>query len=253
MTTKDSISEDYLESTKCKFLTDAMRYDRQALIIGSDNGRNIGARIANRLRKDGFATIEKNKSDLDIVNGIDPLTINHSDVLILANGYTHLDWIEDYPDQEIDRVIGDSLVGSIRAAKSFVNETINDPWKKYIIFIGSMAYISVLNGSSVYCAAKAGLAHFSKCIAWELAPKNYNVLCIHPSNTDGTPMTEETIKGLMRYRGIEREDAEKYWGASLPRKKWLQADDIGEVVSSFAGGKLDYLSGGQINLSGGQR
>ena len=76
---------------------------------------------------------------------------------------------------------------------------------------------------------------------------------INPSNTEGTPMTEETIKGLMRYRGLDREQAENYWGAILPKHKWLQPNEIADICSFFVSGKSNYMSGTQIDLSGGQR
>jgi len=171
----------------------------------------------------------------------------------LANGYTHLDWIENQPDKEIIESVFVNLSVSMLAAKHFVQNTINNPWPKYIVFIGSMAYRSVLNGSAPYCAAKAGLAHFARCIAYELAPKNYNVFCIHPSNTEGTPMTEKTIVDLQRYRNLTRDEAEQYWGHGLPRLNWLQSTDIAELVAFLVSGKADYLSGGNIDLTGGQR
>jgi ketoreductase len=116
-----------------------------------------------------------------------------------------------------------------------------------------MAYKAVLNGSSPYCAAKAGLAHFARCLAWELAPKAFDVFCVHPSNTKGTPMTEETIKGLMRYRGLDRKEAEAYWGAVLPKWQWLLPENIADLVSFLVSGKAEYLSGANLDMAGGQR
>ena len=66
-------------------------------------------------------------------------------------------------------------------------------------------------------------------------------------------MTEETIKGLMRYRYLTRSEAEEYWGASLPKERWLQPADIAETVAFLISGKADYLSGSNIEMAGGQR
>lgn len=250
MVNKEQISTTYLEETKAKYLNDN-KYPTNAFVVGSDKENNIGAMIAKHLKSKSWWVKEFDKRNWNTMQFA--LEGKELSALILANGSTHLDWIEDQPDKEIVDTIFNNLTTSIWATKYFIQATINNPWPKRIIFIGSMAYRSVLNGSSVYCAAKAGLAHFARCIAYELAPKNYNIFCIHPSNTEGTPMTQKTILELQRYRHLTLEQAEQYWGAGLPRDKWLQTTDIAEVVSFLLSGKADYMSGGNIDLTGGQR
>jgi len=145
------------------------------------------------------------------------------------------------------------LLSQIYLTKEFVRKTIDSKNKKQIFFIGSMAYKAVLNASAPYCAAKAGLAHFANCIAWELAPKNYDVYTLHPSNTEDTPMTKHTIESVARYRGISMEDAEKYWGSVLPKDRWLQKEDIANLVNYLINDESGYLSGCNLEMKGGQR
>jgi NAD(P)-dependent dehydrogenase (short-subunit alcohol dehydrogenase family) len=249
---KFKISQNYTEIAKQKYPANIKINGRKAIVIGSNRKTNIGHFISEKLKQDGFAVEELSKSSKDMSKSY--LTIGgDEDALILSNGYTHLDWIENFPEDELIRVINDTFIASIRASRQFINKTINSEHKKYIVFIGSMAYNRVLNGSSVYCAAKAGIAHFARCLAWELAPKGYNVIAIHPSNTENTPMTEATINGLMRFRGLTREEAEAYWGSILPKKEWLQPKEVSDIVSFFLSGDSDYMSGTQIELAGGQR
>ena len=221
-------------------------------MIGSDGLGNIGAHIARALGKTMPNVSEIDRPTMDLSKEDYPFVIN-DDVLVLANGHSYMDWIEDIPEDQIKRVLDDVLLCSIRMTQQFVKATIDSNHKKYIVFIGSMAYQGVLNGSSVYCAAKAGISHFMRCVAWELAPKGYSVFCVNPSNTEGTPMTEETILGLMRYRNISRSDAEQYWGAVLPKEQWLQPEEIADTVAFLVSGKADYLSGSNLNMAGGQR
>lgn len=248
---KEALSGSYIESMKGKHPAVPLT-THYTIIAGSDRKSNIGHAIASQLRKERHLVEEFCKDDHDL--GRERYNFSPSATsLVLANGRSYMDWIEKQSDEEIEEMLNDNLRGSIRAARDFVKATIHTPQRKNIIFIGSMAHKAVLNGSSVYCAAKAGLAHFSRCLAWELAPKGYNVFCVHPSNTEGTPMTEETIRGLMRYRELSREQAEQYWGASLPRHQWLQPQDLANLVSFLLSGKADYLSGADLNMGGGQR
>ncbi len=262
MSIKEAVSASYLDTMRARYGTLQLRpaFERRALVIGSDGETgetNIGAGIARWLRS--AADIETDEYDITTLDARDAMRVKVQvqdttpDLLVLANGESHLDWIEDMPEERMHAVLSNTLTASIVASHVFVQETLAHPWRKQIIFIGSMAHSAILNGSAVYCAAKAGLAHYARCLAWELAPKGYDVFTIHPSNTAGTPMTEATIQGLMRYRKLRREDAEAYWGAGKIRDEWLTPDDIGTLVCFLASGSAGYLCGTDLNLGGGAR
>lgn len=254
---KEEVSSHYLEQTKALAPQDYPSA-RRALVIGASHG-NIGAKIVEELRQgpEGFSAYGADEFECQV---LDPdavyRTIDRTkpDTLVLAQAVNELNWIED--QVSIAMQVNTILTGSITATQMFVNYTLHRPFLKTIIFIGSMAYKNVLNGSAPYCAAKAGLAHFARCAGWELTPKGYRVFCVHPSNVEGTPMTEATIQGLMDYRELSRDDAETYWGSVNLMPKWLQAIDVAAVVRYLAiskGTGLDFLTGTNIELSGGQR
>jgi NAD(P)-dependent dehydrogenase (short-subunit alcohol dehydrogenase family) len=232
--------------------------DRRALVVGSDHHHNIGDAIARTLASYGMKVHAPERDALDLRN-VEQFEafLRHGDpidTLILSNGYTHLDWIEDMPIEKTYTVVGDSLVASITATSTFARVTMNDEHRKVLVFIGSMAYRSVLNGSAAYCAAKAGLAHFAKCVAWELSPKGFDVFCVNPGNTVDTPMAEKTIQDLMRYRHLSRGAAEAYWGAVNPRGAWLTTDAIADLVGKLVSGSITpHLTGANLDLGGGVR
>lgn len=251
---KGAVSSSYMEWCKDVFVRgkDAPPEHRRIGVFGTDPG-NIGTAIAERLAGTGAdVTSMGNKQQCDLLSR-GSVDFSAFDSVVFANGFSRLDWIEDMPYGAIMQTIDDNMTASILGAQAFVKATMADPWKKQIVFIGSMAYNARLNASATYCAAKAGLTHFARCLAWELAPKNYDVFIVHPSNTLGTPMTEETIAGVQRYRAISREEAEAYWGAILPRAQWLLPEDIAETVAFLLSGKASYLSGANIDMAGGQR
>lgn len=229
---------------------------RQAVILGADEG-NIGDAILNRLAPSYDVRAYKHEmidaSRLGQAAHEGKVQLDDVDSLVLCNGFSHLDWIEEQPDKAIEEALWDNLAASVFATRDFVRYTMGQPWLKCIVYVGSMAYKSVLNASGPYCAAKAGLAHFASCMAWELAPKGYRVFIVHPSNTEGTPMTEKTIAGIQRYRGIARPEAEQYWGAVKAMPEWLQPRDIAAVVKWLLDGEADWLAGAQLDLGGGQR
>ncbi len=263
---KEALHNTYLELLKAAHAHKPQRDHRVALVIGSNSGDmfkddvlpNIGQAIAGELRQSAYVVHEPLAHELDVVlpgqmSGYLAGLHDIPDTLILSNGYTHMDWIEHYDAEEMYNVLHNNLGGSMVATSEFVASTINDPWRKHIVYIGSMAAKGVLNASAPYCAAKAGLNHFVKCMGWELTPKGYSVFIINPSNTAGTPMTEKTIQLIMHYRGLERDEAEAYWASINLMPRWLGPDDIAGVAKFLVSGHAAYASGTAIDLSGGQR
>ena len=142
-----------------------------------------------------------------------------------------------------------SLVGIIDANLSvpiaFVNELIAYSSIKSIVLIGSMAYRRILTGLSIYGAAKAGLAHFIKCAAFELAPKDIKIAGIFPTNIWGTKISQDLINQV----GEQHYDASR----RLPEK--LTVEKVAEYAVQLSDDllKFPYLTGSIIEFNGGER
>jgi len=263
MTTKEQVHSDYLA-----FLNQihgnkrSLPFNRKAIVIGSDRKENIGATIVLALKAVGqpfLCIIEPTIDELDVRSPeqVQDYMFRHSDfdTLILSHGVTELDWYEDVKFSTMQNIFNINLLGTAWAIKCFVNFTLARPYRKKIVVIGSMAYKNVLNASAVYCASKAGVSHLVRCLGWELTPKAFDIFCVHPSNVEGTPMTDHTIEEIMKYRNLTSiEEAEDYWGSINLMPRWLNADDIADVVRWLVTDHAaSYLSGQQIDLAGGQR
>jgi len=249
---KSEIHNSYMQEMKDLHAAKPIRKHRRILVTGAGREGSIGLSLAVSL---SYGNITRCfEGDIrDPANVRENLLRQEYDAIILCHGITHLDWIENSPVEKMKEIFDVNLFGTALIASEFVSLSIGSPFRKTIIIIGSMARSAVLNGSAAYCASKAGVAHLGKCLAWELAPKGYDVFVINPSNTADTPMTNDTIEGLMRYRNLSRAEAEAYWGASLPKANWLQKSDINELAAFLLSGKAEYLSGAQLDLAGGQR
>ncbi len=246
MNVKQSVSSAHLSALLEEHGSKPLPKLPRVLMTGTERAGSIGEAIA---RKFDFAESYVG----DVTQPIDRSQVTGRDTLIMCHGDVHLDWFEDAPLDRVKAIFDVNLFGSFNFAQTFVQETIDLPVRKRIVMIGSMAHRAVLNGSAAYCASKAGLAHLARCMAWELAPKGYDVYCVHPSNTLGAPMSEATIMGLMRYRSLTRDEAEAYWNDSPIRRNTLTPEDIAEAVKSLIDNKSGYLSGSQVELAGGLR
>ena len=242
---KESISKSYMDEQKKLHGEKKTPYDRVIAITGASRTGSIGESIYDA--NENSAKIYDENVILDHID-----FRGHTD-LIMCHGYTYMDWLEEMDNSEMERIINVNLIGSIRMIKQFVIDTIDAPYRKKIISIGSMAYKAVLNGSAAYCASKAGLNHYIRCAAWELAPKGYDVYCINPSNVLDAPMTRDTINHLMNYRELTMEEALEYWGANNPRMIFLTKAEIVCLVQHLLYTDKGYMSGAPIDLAGGQR
>lgn len=230
---------------------------KRNLLITGVSHNNIGETIANKLTKLEYfkvSTIDKYNQDFS-ESGWQQIFNDDTiiDTLILCHGFTRLDWIENQTTKSIEDMVGINLTSHMKLISEFTRKTMSKTYRKQIVVIGSMAASSVLNASSPYCAAKAGLQHFVKCVAWELAPKGFDVYIINPSNVADSPMADQTIVDLARYRKLTISEAEAYWSANHPRLNFLSKDEISELVYDLISGKFPYLSGTALNLTGGQR
>jgi NAD(P)-dependent dehydrogenase (short-subunit alcohol dehydrogenase family) len=256
--TKATISEGYINSLKVQHSGKRAPDNRFIALTGAGREGSIGEAI-----KEKFTVVNSDIVPVNVTAGIRSFDVedvidDHFDFtgftdLIMCHGYTYMDWLEEVPDEEVEKIINTNLYGSIRVIKQFVEQTIDEPFRKKIISIGSMAYKAVLNGSAAYCASKAGLNHYIRCAAWELAPKAYDVYCINPSNVLDAPMTKDTINHLMNYRQLTLEQAIDYWGANNPREVFLTKAEITDLVLHLLFTDKGYMSGAPIDLGGGQR
>lgn len=256
MKNKTEISGNYMEEMKNLHAHKTVPlFNRQAIITGHAE-ENIGGTIEEKFENNGidcyiYGERADNMMDQNVRSEI--FDNNEADILVVNQGYTSLNWVEHQPQREIQHIVDSCLTSVILTVSDFVANTIDQPFRKKIVIIGSMGGKAVLNGSSPYCAAKAGVIHFAKCVAWELAPKGFDVFCVNPSNVSDGPMTQDTIKGLMAYRGLDQAEATAYWGASCPKEDFLTMCQVADVVFNLIQPDMEYMSGCSVDLAGGQR
>lgn len=215
---------------------------KKGVVIGAAEG-NIGREICQYLNKKGHDMIERN----------DPSNDYHGDLFVFCNGHTELEWIGE---QSIDKIITQvysNLESTIQRINTLVASNSNDDVIKRIIIIGSMAYNNVLNGSSAYCAAKAGINQYAKCAAYELAKKNWLVHVINPGNVLDTPMTSKVKDQLRPLHDLTQDEAEEYWQKVNNLGEFITKKDIAKIVKFLLKPEARFLSGSSLDLRGSNR
>jgi NAD(P)-dependent dehydrogenase (short-subunit alcohol dehydrogenase family) len=125
------------------------------------------------------------------------------DILVnnAGGGFTHL--AEDVPEQEFDQTVALNLKGTFFASQHAGRVMIRQR-SGCIINLSSQAGFVALPTESVYCMAKAGITHLTRCLAIEWGRYNIRVNAVAPTFIR-TPGTEEALANpQFRTEVIER-------------------------------------------------
>nr|WP_299504566.1 SDR family oxidoreductase [uncultured Rhizobium sp.] len=238
---------------------------RTAIVTGSSKG--IGAAIARRLARDGFAVVVNYASgaeaaaavvgeieaaggramavqaDIASSDGMKALfdaaeeTFGGVDVLVNNAGIMQLSPIADTSDEAFERQVAINLGGVFRGMREGANRI--RPGGRIISFSTSVVGL-YQPAYGVYAATKAAVEAMTHILAKELGPKAITVNAVAP----GPVETELFMKG-------KSDELVNTIAGMNPLKRLGQPDDIAAVVSFLAGPDGGWVNGQVIRANGG--
>ncbi|MCE5253993.1 MAG: SDR family oxidoreductase [Actinomycetia bacterium] len=152
-----------------------------------------------------------------------------------------------------------NLTGVFLVAKAVARTMIAQPEGKKIVLISSMAGVGPYPGGAGYCASKHGLLGLMKTLARELAPYRINVNAVNPGGFD-TNFRDESLVKQAKDRGMTVEESLKTPPAGptgqagpppIPLGRLGTPQDVADLVSFLVSDRAKYITGEDINLSGG--
>jgi 3-oxoacyl-[acyl-carrier protein] reductase len=137
----------------------------------------------------------------------------------------------DIDDEDIRAVVDRNLLTTMYACK-YVGRHMRERRSGKIINIGSGAGHIATREGIIYAAAKAGVAHYTRCLAEQLRPYDVNVNCISPSPTYTGRFL--ATRGVPSQEGLSR------------LQRVARPEDMAGIVLFLAGPLSDVLTGDTI-------
>lgn len=169
--------------------------------------------------------------------------IKEVDILINCAGVNFIDWIEETPEYEWDRIIGVNAKGIFNTTKAFMPHLLHSHGT--ILNIVSNASHMPMTNSIAYNASK-GAAHIMTLqMARELGPKGITVFGLSPNRINDTKMSEYIDDRVCGLRGWTPEYAREYQLKALPAGEETDKNTFAEFISFLLSSKQrhKYLAG----------
>ena len=191
--------------------------------------------------KDALALKTDITNYLEIKNSIKKIVEEFGSITDLVNNAGILSDKSFFDETEEDwkNVIDVNLNSVFLCSKAVIPVMVKNKFGR-IVNISSLSGLkSSIFSSSAYCASKAGIIGFSRCLAHQTAKYNVRVNCIAPCTTE-SPMISQLDKEV-------KEDYIK----SVPLGRIAKPSDIAHAVYFLLNDSSDFITGETLNLSGG--
>ena len=241
-------------------------------VVVTGGASGIGLAAADRFAKAGahVAILDRNERDLasaaarlnghgvrasalaadvarssDVQSAIDRIVREQARIDVLVNnaGIAFARRIDEYTEEELDRLLAVNLKGAmlcIRAALPALRRSHGS-----IVSVASMTGLVGQDSGAVYSASKGGLVAMTKSLAIELARDGIRVNCVCPAGVD-TPLMREWAGTLPDPPAVLQQQAAMHLVGRM-----AAPDEIAEAILFLASPAASFITGIALPVEGG--
>ena len=231
-----------------------MAKNRAKVAIGSRNRSRLAGAAA-ELEKLGLPVLpismDVRKKD-DIQRAVDEIVSKWGAIHILVNnaGISGLSLIDDPDDSKWFNIVDTNLNGMYLITKEVLKHMPEHDGGR-VINISSVLGKFGVPGYTAYCTTKHGMIGFTRALALEVVNRGITVNTVCPGWVD-TEMPVQGINETAAFQGITPEQFKAQAIAGVPIKRFLEANEIAELVCYLASDQAKGITGQAINICGGQ-
>ncbi|HXV81398.1 MAG TPA: SDR family NAD(P)-dependent oxidoreductase, partial [Candidatus Binatia bacterium] len=171
-------------------------------------------------------------------------------ILVNNAGISGLNLMDDADDIKWLDIIDTNLNGMYLITKEVLKH-IPDASGGRIINISSVLGKFGVPGYTAYCTTKHGMIGFTRALALEVVGRGITVNTICPGWVD-TEMAALGIRETAAIQGITPEEFKAQAIAAVPIRRFLDADEVAELVCYVASEAARGITGQALNICGGQ-
>ena len=171
-------------------------------------------------------------------------------ILVNNAGISGLSPIDDPEDGKWFDILDTNLNGMYLITKEVLRH-IKDHAGGRIINISSVLGKFGVAGYTAYCTTKHGMIGFTRALALEVVDRGITVNTVCPGWVN-TEMARQGIDESAAHQGITPEQFKKQAVAGVPIKRFLEPDEVAELVCYLASDLAKGITGQAINICGGQ-
>lgn len=144
----------------------------------------------------------------------------------------------EMPEDDVRFIMDVNLMSTVFCCQAAVVPMREKGWGRIVNVSSGAAVNAQSGGMACYGIAKAGIVHYSRSLAKEVAPWGINVNCIAPALVG-------TSRAFAQFP--ERKEA----GARIPIGRVGEPEDCAKVVEFFCSDLSDYVTGQVLGVCGG--
>ena len=172
------------------------------------------------------------------------------DILVNNAGVQKVAPIEDFADEDWDRIVAVSLDSAFHAIRASLPGMAARGWGR-IINIASAHGLRASPYKSAYVATKHAVVGLTKTVALEAAEKGVTVNAICPGYV-WTPLVARQVADQARVHGLSEEEViRQVILAPQPTRKFVQPEEIAELAAYLTSDWARSITGSTISIDGG--